>query len=712
MTSFSPILQYAFLALALLIGLILVGLPRRGEVGQTMARLYGAILALAAIAIAFLKYKYSDLFGPYFEYSLSLFHVIEGVVFLAFALEYLKGRIRRYAHLFILSVPFIFLAGNYFLGRLMGPAPDGRSLIPAAEIWNHSLTRINLVYALGMYASTLIIFTYIIDVRFSIRRNRLVLVIIAAIFLATSILIGQILLRVPSDPLAFLILSLPGIALINYRIHYDPKEVSHIYTDYLIDHLEDGFIVINGNDTIIGANQAALDLLGVTAREIWGHPIEQAFPDWKRISLNIVPSLEFRGSVYIGQRWKYLHVRLHPIQKLASTKAIIIRDITDSRMAEDARQSAREKMFVFLRSLANTFREALTIEDFLRHALYQTSYTFKIHSGALALLEPSPETQQLNIVSTIRYGSPPQVELILSEIYPLLSSAETQAKKEPLLIRNAKQDQKVGAHLGALVGDSSLLIFPLVANEEIVGAMILIRSKPDEFSPYDVTRLGIVAEEIALYIFTERQKHQQIAFAERQRLMRDLHDSVTQKLYGLVTLSEAIQLGMQTGHTEKSLALIPNISENARQALREMRLFLHEIEPVDLGKEGLIAAIHQRLLAVEGRSDIQARLVTDGEFFFSRNRERAIYYIVEEALNNALKHAQAKSILVRFRYRSGKTYVDIIDDGRGYDSSRVPPGGRGIKNMKERARQIGGKLSIVSENNGGTRVTLSLPPEG
>ena len=153
---------------------------------------------------------------------------------------------------------------------------------------------------------------------------------------------------------------------------------------------------------------------------------------------------------------------------------------------------------------------------------------------------------------------------------------------------------------------------------------------------------------------------------------------------------------------------MPRVSENARQALREMRLFLHELDPVDLEKEGLVSALHQRLTAVEGRSDVKARLISQGEFSFSRERERAMYYVAEEALNNILKHAQVQSVSVKLYRRGKRVYLDIIDDGCGFDPAAVQSGGRGLRNMKERAAQIGATFKITSGKNKGTKVSLSF----
>jgi signal transduction histidine kinase len=124
--------------------------------------------------------------------------------------------------------------------------------------------------------------------------------------------------------------------------------------------------------------------------------------------------------------------------------------------------------------------------------------------------------------------------------------------------------------------------------------------------------------------------------------MRDIHDSISQKLYGLVTLTEAAEAAREAGSEVDYDQVLSRIGENARQAVKELRLFLFQMQPIDLEKEGLISVLHHRLAAVEGRADIKARFLADEPIELSQKKELALYYIAQEALNNVLRHAFAK----------------------------------------------------------------------
>jgi signal transduction histidine kinase len=152
------------------------------------------------------------------------------------------------------------------------------------------------------------------------------------------------------------------------------------------------------------------------------------------------------------------------------------------------------------------------------------------------------------------------------------------------------------------------------------------------------------------------------------------------------------------------------IGEHARQAVKEMRLFLYQMQQVDVEKDGLISVLHHRLLAVEGRADVKARLLSDEEEIpLSTEAQMMLYYIAQEALNNVLKHARAKSVLVTLKRARGNVVLEILDDGVGFDAKRVDRAGLGLRNMKERVSQLDGKLQIISKPDVGTRIVVTVP---
>jgi len=282
--------------------------------------------------------------------------------------------------------------------------------------------------------------------------------------------------------------------------------------------------------------------------------------------------------------------------------------------------------------------------------------------------------------------------------------------KEALLIPDVTADARTGQALGQ-AGPLALLITPLQAGGRVLGLMSVLREPGRTFSLEEVALLGSLADQIGLAVEGDRLRQlaqQASVMAERGRLARDLHDTVTQLLYGLVTLAEAGQAQLEAAAPDAIQHTLARIAETARQALKEMRLYVHQLRPAVLAEEGLVGTLHQRLAAVEGRSNVQARLVADPSVDLPAPAEEALYHIAREALNNALKHARAASVSVTLSCQDGKVVMEILDDGCGFDPESVGQAGMGLTTMRERAEGIGGTLTVTSKPGAGTRVTVIL----
>jgi signal transduction histidine kinase len=278
-------------------------------------------------------------------------------------------------------------------------------------------------------------------------------------------------------------------------------------------------------------------------------------------------------------------------------------------------------------------------------------------------------------------------------------------RREPFTVCGSEQGDR---RLSPVFGHRCVLMVPMAFEEKVLGIIFLAREDGAPYSPDEISRLSVVAEEVASLIYRDRQRQMAIALEERQRLVRDLHDSVTQKLYGLVALTEAAQASVEAGTAMQPSEVLSRIGENARQALKEMRLFLFEMKPVDVEREGIVAVLHQRLAAVEGRADIKARLIADDDINLSLDKQVALYYIAQEALNNVLKHANATSVKVCLGKKRNGYVLEVEDDGCGFKPEAAEKGGMGLRNMKERCAKVGGKLKIVSTLKKGTKITVTV----
>jgi signal transduction histidine kinase len=192
---------------------------------------------------------------------------------------------------------------------------------------------------------------------------------------------------------------------------------------------------------------------------------------------------------------------------------------------------------------------------------------------------------------------------------------------------------------------------------------------------------------------------------ERQRLARDLHDSVTQSIHSLALFSETLGAALDRNRTEKARQLSERLQESAHQALKEMRLMLYELQPISLREHGDLAqALEARLQAVERRAGVDARLVLEGDPAWPQSWNADLFWITSEALNNALKHAQAASVCITLRCDSARLDLTVEDDGIGFDTARPRAGGMGLRTMAARAEALGGELIVESSPGRGARV--------
>ncbi|MBX3054923.1 MAG: PAS domain-containing protein [Anaerolineae bacterium] len=206
-----------------------------------------------------------------------------------------------------------------------------------------------------------------------------------------------------------------------------------------------------------------------------------------------------------------------------------------------------------------------------------------------------------------------------------------------------------------------------------------------------------------------RKAEQVVVLEERNRLARELHDSVTQSLYSVTLFAEAGRNQAENGQFDRAAWYFAEILATGQQALKEMRLLVHKLRPSALEKDGLVPALQHRLNAVEGRAGIQHQLVVEGEIHLPPEVEEAIYHVSQEALNNAIKHARASEVRVTVCQDDQHLELTVWDNGCGFDvDTAVQSGGLGLTSMRERMQMVGGVLEIKSTPGQGTTVCAQL----
>jgi signal transduction histidine kinase len=261
----------------------------------------------------------------------------------------------------------------------------------------------------------------------------------------------------------------------------------------------------------------------------------------------------------------------------------------------------------------------------------------------------------------------------------------------------------------------TLLSVPLMIKDEMYGAISLYYCAPRAFTGEEVSLALAFGDQAALAIENARLREraeQAAVLQERARFARDLHDSVTQSLYSLALFAEAAHRLATAGNTQRAAHYMERLRITVQQALQEMRLMVHQLRPHVLEHEGLAGALQQRLDAVERRAGLQARLLVEGQLDLPAAIEAELYYIAQEALNNALKHAAATAVTVNLSVVGAEMgscviRLEVADDGCGFDPQAIGNhGGQGLISLRERAAKLGGTVHIDSAPGAGTRVTV------
>jgi signal transduction histidine kinase len=265
-------------------------------------------------------------------------------------------------------------------------------------------------------------------------------------------------------------------------------------------------------------------------------------------------------------------------------------------------------------------------------------------------------------------------------------------------------------------GAGAGMIVPLVFKEGVVGCLALLHHTPGTFGLGQAPLLHAIADQAAVAIENSRLYSQiQIAAAqaERSRLARDLHDSVTQMLYSLALFAEAARQQLEQGGLQRAEQHLLQIRESAQQALREMRLMVYELRPSALEQDGLVGALRHRVEAVERRAGVEAIVIAERVSGIPPSLEETLYRIAVEALNNSLKHSFSTSVSVSVRGDAKGVTLEVRDNGRGMGGpTEDEMGGLGLSSMRERAERLGGSLTITSAPGTGTLVRAWVPLSG
>jgi signal transduction histidine kinase len=284
----------------------------------------------------------------------------------------------------------------------------------------------------------------------------------------------------------------------------------------------------------------------------------------------------------------------------------------------------------------------------------------------------------------------------------------------PVRMANIRDHPQFGWWPAAHPELTDFLGMPIVDGDEILGELFLANScRPNGFTAADEELLRLLAGHAAIALVNARlyERSRELSIVEeRNRIARELHDAVTQKLFSLRLTADAAS-ALIGKDPSRAVAELDTVRRLAAEATDELRAIVVGHRPVDLTGDELDVALRKHIELLDRVHQPSVRFVGGCVPRLADDRQEAVYRIAQEAVHNALRHADASRVDVDLVFHNGFVTLEVTDDGRGFDPLAAGEATRrlGLSSMRERARTAGGRLTVSSQPDGGTTVRLEVP---
>ncbi|MCS6882196.1 MAG: two-component regulator propeller domain-containing protein [Oscillochloridaceae bacterium] len=294
----------------------------------------------------------------------------------------------------------------------------------------------------------------------------------------------------------------------------------------------------------------------------------------------------------------------------------------------------------------------------------------------------------------------------LPQLGPVLAGGRTQ------VLHRANASSEAISYLARMFGQpvraQTWLVAPLVVQERVIGALVLAHPQSDVYGASEVAQIEPFVSPVALALENERLRQQARSAAmleERARMARELHDAVTQTLFSASLIAEALPEAIERDR-ERAARGAAELRRLTAGALAEMRTLLLELRPRSLTELSLGRLVQILAASLCTHSPLTVTVTVENDCTLAPEVQLACYRIVQEALNNVVKHAAAARVEVTLDCTPAEVLLRVRDDGRGFDPARASRGGLGLDILRERASEIGAQLTIETAPDAGTTVLL------
>jgi signal transduction histidine kinase len=384
--------------------------------------------------------------------------------------------------------------------------------------------------------------------------------------------------------------------------------------------------------------------------------------------------------------------------QLTQAVALRTRQIAAAQQELEQRVQERTSELSTLLNVSRRIGSTLDLDTLLKQILSEMKNVLDYTAASICRLDDDEKMVQVSEAGAVPFTENPQPLVDEALIHQVVDSLQ------PVILQDWAAE-------GVKPEKMCWMGVPLVIKDRAIGLFAFIHSDPHYYHQEQANLALAFAQQVAVAIENARlyeQAGQLAVLEERQRLARELHDSVSQVLYSIGLGTKTARAALDHNPTQLAEAL-DYVNRLAEAGQVEMRALIFELRPETLRTDGLVAALEKEVAVLQKRHQLDVQVHLCPEPPVSLTIKETLYRVSQEAIHNIVKHAHATQASLSLEYSENRVCLEISDNGIGFDPMAEYPGHLGLKSMRERAAQCNGQVQIDSAPDNGTKVRLIIP---
>jgi two-component system NarL family sensor kinase len=372
----------------------------------------------------------------------------------------------------------------------------------------------------------------------------------------------------------------------------------------------------------------------------------------------------------------------------------------------------RNRELSILNSIAEALNRSVDLEQALQAALSQAADLLDLKTGWVWLLSEDTDETYLAAAQNLPPGLINNPELMQGTCYCLdtYRAGDLDGAANVNVIQCSRLKKLVDGTAGLRYHAS----IPLYAHGKSLGVLNLASTDWRELTHDDLRLLYTLGDLLSIAIERARLYARSVEFGaveERNRLAREIHDTLAQGLAGISLKLETAEALMEAQADQQRIQrTISQALSLARANLEEARRSVLDLRPISLESHNLPNALKELRRSLPATPHLEIDIHVAGEYHQLPNRlETGLFRIAQEALTNIVRHAQAKTARLELVYSTSQVVLIVEDDGQGFDPQNIPPGHFGLVGLNERVHMLGGNMKLESSPGSGTRLEVAIP---